>query len=124
MPGQELVSAITKYCQQNTITSGIILGIIGSATHAKLNYLQELPSKYESVNYTGHLEIVAAQGSIALKDNETIVHIHIQLCNEDGCSGGHLAEAKIFSTAEVVIGELSNQLRRYADSYTGLNELL
>jgi len=29
----------------------------------------------------------------------------------------------VFSTAEVVIGELDYQLVRYADGYTGLNEL-
>jgi len=32
-------------------------------------------------------------------------------------------EATVFSTAEVVIGELEQQLMRYTDSYTGLNEL-
>jgi predicted DNA-binding protein with PD1-like motif len=30
----------------------------------------------------------------------------------------------VFSTAEVVIGELDQQLRRETDSYTGLNELV
>jgi predicted DNA-binding protein with PD1-like motif len=123
MPRQELLTAITKYCQQNTITSGIIISIIGSATEARLNYLKELPGKYESKNYAGPLEIVAAQGSIALIDKETIIHIHIQLSNQTGCFGGHLAEAKIFSTGEVVIGELTDQLQRHQDSYTGLNEL-
>lgn len=122
-PGQELLSEITKYCRQTGITSGIIVGVIGSASEAKLNYLQELPGKYETHTYKGPLEIVAAQGSIALKDKEIIVHIHIQISHESGCFGGHLAEVKIFSTAEVVIGELTAQLSRYADNYTGLNEL-
>ena len=38
--------------------------------------------------------------------------------------GGHLAGAKVFSTAEVVIAELEQQLHRKVDSYTGLKELL
>ncbi len=122
-PRQELISEITKYCRQTGITSGIIIGIIGSASEAKLNYLQELPGKYETHSYKGPLEIVSAQGSIALKGKETIAHVHIQLSHQSGCFGGHLAEAKIFSTGEVVIGELTTQLCRYADNYTGLNEL-
>jgi predicted DNA-binding protein with PD1-like motif len=92
--------------------------------NAKLNFLKALPGKYESVDYIGPLEIVCAQGSIALKDDTLIIHIHIQLSGHDICSGGHLAGATIFSTAEVTIGELDYQLRRQMDNYTGLNELV
>jgi len=123
-PGQELLTEILKYCRQNDVTSGIIIGIIGSAKSARINYIKELPGKYVSENYEGPLEIVAAQGSIALQGSEIIIHIHILLTSQTACFGGHLAEARIFSTAEVTIGELDTQLNRYADTYTGLNELL
>ncbi|MBM4450805.1 MAG: DUF296 domain-containing protein, partial [Chloroflexi bacterium] len=89
----------------------------------RLNFLKELPGKYQGVDYSGPLEIVCAQGSVALKEDTLIVHIHIQLSDEDICMGGHLAQATVFSTAEVVIGELDYQLHRQFDSYTGLNEL-
>lgn len=122
-PKQELSSEIVRYCTREGVTSGVVVGIIGSVESAKLNYLKELPGMYETVEYHGPLEIVCAQGSVAVKDGETILHVHIQLATRDGCHGGHLVEATVFSTAEVVIGELEQQLRRYADSYTGLNEL-
>ncbi len=69
------------------------------------------------------MEIVAAQGSVALINGETTLHIHIHLAKEDAGWGGHLVNATIFSTAEVTIGELDYQLHRQPDSYTGLNEL-
>ena len=122
-PRQELASEITRYCRQNSISSAVVIGIIGSAESARLNFLKELPGKYETEEYQGPLEIVCAQGSVALKDAELIVHVHIQLSDSDRCRGGHLVEAKVFSTAEVTIGELDYQLYRYADDYTGLNEL-
>ena len=122
-PGQELASEISRYCQQHQVCSGIVIGIIGSVQSAKLNFLKELPGKYETEEYGGPLEIVGAQGSIALKDTDLIVHIHMHLSGQDLCRGGHLAEAIVFSTAEVVIGALDFQLQRYADGYTGLNEL-
>ncbi|MFC2022479.1 PPC domain-containing DNA-binding protein [Chloroflexota bacterium] len=122
-PGQELASEITGYCRQNGISSGVVIGIIGSVESARLNFLRELPGKYETKEYKGPLEIVCAQGSVALKDAELIVHLHIQLSGIDGCQGGHLVEATVFSTAEVMIGELDYQLYRYTDDYTGLNEL-
>jgi len=123
-PGQELLSEITGFCREQEITSGVVIGIIGSLQSARLNYLMELPGKYEGVDYEGPLEIVCAQGSVALEDHNTIVHIHIQLGSQEGCMGGHLAGAKVFSTAEVVIAKLDRQLRRQADSYTGLKELI
>jgi predicted DNA-binding protein with PD1-like motif len=89
-PGQELLGGISNYCQDNNISSGVIIGVIGSVESAKLNFLKALPGKYESVNYSGPLEIVCAQGSIALKDNTLVIHIHIQLSGHDICSGGHL----------------------------------
>jgi predicted DNA-binding protein with PD1-like motif len=123
-PGQELLDSISNYCKKNRISSGVIIGIIGSVESAKLNFLKSLPGKYDSVDYNGPLEIVCAQGSIAVKDDILITHIHIQLSGHDICSGGHLASATVFSTAEVTLGELDYQLRRQVDSYTGLNELV
>jgi len=123
-PGEELAGTITEYCRQNGITSGIVIGLIGSAQSVKLNFLKELPGKYETESYQGPLEIVCAQGSVALKGDELIVHIHIQLSTQQSCYGGHLVEAVVFSTAEVIIGELDFQLHRYSDDYTGLNELI
>ncbi len=123
-PGQELLNEIIRYCQEHQIRSGVVIGLIGSVESAKLNYLKALPGKYETEEYDGPLEIVCAQGSVALKEEDTIVHIHIQLSSQESCWGGHLVEAKVFSTAEVVIGELDYQLYRYSDEYTGLNELM
>ena len=119
-----MFSTIARYCREHVISSGVIVGIIGSVERARLNFLMGLPGKYESIDYPGPLEIVCAQGSIALKDDSPIIHIHIQLSGQDICRGGHLAEATVFSTAEVVIGELDYHLRRQLDSYTSLNELI
>ena len=122
-PGKELLGKIGDYCGEHSISSGVIIGIIGSVEKAQLNFLTGLPGKYESVHYPGPLEIVCAQGSVALKEGNPIIHIHIQLSRQDICHGGHLAEATVFSTAEVTVGELDYQLQRQFDSYTGLNEL-
>ena len=123
-PEREVLDSILNNCQKNGIKSGIIIGIIGSVQNAQLNFLEALPGKYDSVDYEGPLEIIAAQGSVAVKDNELIIHVHLQLAGQDICSGGHLARAMVFSTAEVTLGELDYQLRRQEDSYTGLNELV
>lgn len=124
MPGQELLSEISRYCRLQGISSAVVMGLIGSVESARLNYLVQLPGKYETVECPGPLEIVCGQGSVALKEEDLILHIHLQLSGKNLCRGGHLAEAKVFSTGEVTLGELDYPLRRQFDSYTGLNELL
>ena len=123
-PKQELLSSIAQYCRQHGISSGVVIGIVGTVESARLEFLLELPGKCESADYSGPLEIICAQGSVASKDGSQIVHIHIQLAGQNICQGGHLAEATVFSTAEVVVGELDYQLLRQFDSGTGRNELV
>ena len=123
-PNKELFTEINHYCKRNALSSGIVLGIIGSLKSATISYIVELPAKYKSVEYQGPLELVCAQGTVALKDTTPLTHLHIQISREDGCWGGHLVSATVFSTAEVVIAELDYQLQRRFDSYTGLNELI
>lgn len=123
LPGKELLNAITDYCHEHKISSGVILGVIGSVQDAQLNFLTQLPGRYEPTSLEGPLEIASAQGSVALKDEGLFIHLHAVLSNQDICLGGHLARATIFSTAEVAIGELAYQLYRQYDDYTGLNEL-
>jgi predicted DNA-binding protein with PD1-like motif len=122
-PKQELLTEIARYCHEQGIFSAVVVGIIGSVESAQLNFLIELPGNYVGVEYPGPLEIVSAQGSVALKDENPIIHIHAQLSGQQVCRGGHLVKAVVFSTAEVTLGELDFQLRRQFDSYTGLNEL-
>ncbi len=122
-PKQELLAAITANCREHKITSGVIIGIIGSAEKATINCVKELPAKFTSRELPEPLEIVSGHGSVALMNGETLLHIHLQVANKDAGWGGNLASATILSTAEVTIGELNYQLQRQFDSYTGLNEL-
>ena len=122
-PDEEIIEAVTQYCQANKITSAIVTGIIGSLQSVKLGFLKELPGKYDTHDFQGPLEIVCAQGTVALCDDQLILHIHIMASNEDGAVGGHLSKGHVFSTAEVVLTELNEQIKRQPDDYTGLNEL-
>jgi predicted DNA-binding protein with PD1-like motif len=124
-PNEELLSAIKSYCEKNRIRSAVITHIIGSFSNVKLSFLKTLPGKYITKEFRGPLEIVAGQGTIATMadTNELVLHIHIIVSDENKAVGGHLAEGKIFSTAEVFIEELDYPIKRKLDSYTGLREI-
>ena len=122
-PDEELIYSISQYCKSNRITSGVVISITGSLQSVKLGFLKELPGKYITKDFQGPLEIVSAQGTVATYQNEFTLHIHILVSDENHATGGHLNEAKVFSTAEVVIAQLDQQIPRRFDDYTGLKEL-
>ena len=123
-PKQDLLEGIQEFCENNDIISGVVIGIIGSLEEASLNFLKSLPANYINKKFHGPLEIDSAQGSIAKHDEKTVVHIHLTISTDKETYAGHLAKGcKIFSTAEVVIGELKEHLNRNIDKYTGLLEL-
>jgi len=123
-PQQELMSEIKNYCQQKGILSGVIIGIIGSVKNAKLGITLQDKFGYEWHDYTAPLSIISAQGTIAVFNNDLVFHIHLALSGKTDNVAGHLAEAEIWTTAEVIIGELDYQLYREAIEDSGLSALV
>jgi len=122
-PDQEITQEILKYCEKKKITSGVILSLLGSLKEVNLGILKELPGKFIAKKIKGPLEIGCGTGTIATKNGKIILHIHLVVSDENQAVAGHLAGGKIFSTAEVVIVQIEEQLERYQDDFTGLNEL-
>lgn len=122
-PGEEILEELLKYCQEKEITSGVIISLLGSLSEVNLGILKELPGKFIQEKIKGPLEIGCGTGTVALKDGKIILHIHLVVSDENRAIAGHLASGQVFSTAEVVIGEIEEKLERYQDDFTGLNEL-
>src|SRR3990167_11494055 len=122
-PDQKLFEVILDFCQKKRIISGVIISLLGSLKNVELGFLKKLPGKYITRKIKGPLEIVFGTGTIAQMDEKTLLHIHLEISDERKAIGGHLVEGTIFSTAEVIIGELGEQLNRQKDNFTGLNEL-
>ena len=93
-PQQELMSEVKKYCQQKGISSGVVIGIIGSVKNAKLGITLQDKFGYEWNDYTLPLSIISAQGTIAAYDNDLVFHIHMALSGKTGNVAGYLAEAR------------------------------
>jgi predicted DNA-binding protein with PD1-like motif len=60
-------------------------------------------------------------GDIALKGEETEVHAHVVAGGPDGSTkGGHIMEAHVRPTLEVMLTESPSHLRRQVDEASGL----
>lgn len=117
-PGEDLKKELEAFALNNAIKAGIVLTCVGSLTKASLRLADENISKV----FEEKFEITALVGTLS-KDG---VHLHISLADSQGRAiGGHLlVGSTIYTTAEIVIGELESTIfTREYDESTGFKEL-
>jgi uncharacterized protein len=67
------------------------------------------------------VEVLSLVGDVALKDGAPQVHAHVVVGKSDGTAhGGHILQAHVWPTLEVVLAESPKHLRRKTDAETGL----
>jgi predicted DNA-binding protein with PD1-like motif len=67
------------------------------------------------------VEVLSLIGDIALNEGEAELHAHVVLGRRDGTTrGGHLLEAHVRPTLEVVLVESPDHLKKRTDEETGL----
>lgn len=78
--------------------------------------------KYYANHFTGDFEIVSLTGTISTMNDEYYAHLHMSAGDEQGrVFGGHLNEAIISATCEMVIEVIDGQVDRLRDESVGLN---
>ena len=78
--------------------------------------------QYHANHFTGSFEIVSLTGTINTMDGAYYAHLHMSAGNERGeVFGGHLNEAYISATCEMVVTVVDGTVDRFHDGQTGLN---
>ena len=79
--------------------------------------------KYLEIPVEEQVEVASLNGDIGLDENdEPAIHIHLVLGRRDGSAiAGHLKEAHVRPTLEVIITETPKHLCRRKDRKSGLN---
>ena len=121
-PGQEIRSEIQKYAKENKIKAGFIITCVAGLDYARLRMAGATPDNQNEREWNEHLEVVSMVGTVEEDD----CHLHVAVSDKEGNAfGGHLHEATVFITAEVVIGEDENRVfSREMDDETGFDELV
>ncbi|HKC67277.1 MAG TPA: PPC domain-containing DNA-binding protein [Bacteroidia bacterium] len=102
-PGDEILSGLEEFALRYNVKSAYFTAI-GDASFAKFGWYDESKKMFKVTEIKQPVEIVSLVGDIALYNNEPAVHCHIALAAEDGVlQGGHLLEAFISPTLEVMI---------------------
>ena len=120
---EKIVETLIKVCVANEITNGNITGI-GAVSKAKIGLFKPEEKKYFSKELLGDYEITSLNGNISTMNGEVYLHLHINLADEEYKTfGGHLNEAVVSATCEVIIEKIEGRVERELDIETGLNLL-
>jgi uncharacterized protein len=117
-PGEDLKTSLTNFAKENNIEAGWIVSCVGSLT----NYSIRFANQQSAATDTGHFEIVSLVGTLSTNGS----HLHISIADSTGKTiGGHLLDGcKIYTTAEIVIGESKELIfKREHDGTTPWEEL-
>jgi predicted DNA-binding protein with PD1-like motif len=121
-PGVEIKSAIQAYVQEHDLRAGAIVSCVGSTATAYLRLSNAKAGEDGSfLELRQPSEIVSLTGTVSVKGS----HLHISLGDEKGdVFGGHLVNATVNTTCELVIAELNDlEFSRPKDEATGYGEL-
>jgi uncharacterized protein len=119
-PEEEIVTALASFCEANRIDAGTVSGI-GSARHAVIAFFDRDRREYESMTIEEDTEIASLTGNVALKDGKAFLHLHATLASRRfQVFAGHLMEARVASTTEVVIRPAEGWIQRAFDPQSGL----
>ncbi|XP_047429841.1 bifunctional protein GlmU-like [Mugil cephalus] len=122
-PGQELLGSLLAFVEERRLRAPFIITCVGSVTTATLRLANATATNpNEVMRLSGRFEIVSLVGTLGRG-----AHLHISLADAQGRTvGGHvLGDLKVFTTAEVVVGEATDlTFTRDMDQATGFPELV
>lgn len=122
-PGEEIIETLKRVCEEKNIKLGTVTGI-GSTNNLKIARYDDEKKEYVYKDLKGKYEITSLLGNIFQMDNKAYIHLHINLSDENfNALGGHLVNAYVSSTCELVLDRIEGYVDRIKDEKTGLNIL-
>jgi uncharacterized protein len=118
--GQEVMQGLLAFARKHKLVAGHLTGI-GAVSDAVLGYFDPEKKAYLRNHEKGQAEVLSLTGNLALDNDEPFFHVHVALGLRDGAArGGHLFEATVRPTVELVLNTYPRAVRRKIDPETGL----
>jgi uncharacterized protein len=111
--GEEAFAQLTKFANDGGIAAASLTSI-GAFEKATIGWFDFANKTYKRIEVNEQCEVLSAIGDIATGDDgKASLHMHVVLGLSDGSTrGGHLLNAKVRPTLEVVLTETPSKLRR------------
>lgn len=118
--GEDPVKLLTRFAEEHSIGAASFTAI-GAFSDAVLGYFDWEKKDYLRTRVAEQVEVLALIGDIAIAEGKPKLHAHVVLGRRDATAlGGHLLEARVRPTLEVILTESPTHLARRHDPETGL----
>lgn len=119
--GDEAVTCLKDFAAKERL-GGAQITAIGALVRARLAYFDWETKSYQPIEVREQVEVASLVGDIALAPDKTpSVHVHAVLGKRDGTAlAGHLQEAHVRPTLEMIVTEMPAHLCKVKDRETGL----
>ena len=95
---------------------------LGAVDDATLGVFVVSEKQYHADRFTGDMEIVSLTGTVNTMDGGYYAHLHMGVSDTQGrMFGGHLTEAVVSGTCEMVIQVIDGEVDREFNQEVGLN---
>jgi uncharacterized protein len=118
--GDEVAGGLASFAREHQLSASHFTAI-GGFQDVVLGYFDWNKREYERIPIREQVEVLSLIGDIALDRGTPKVHAHVVIGKSDGTAhGGHLLEAHVRPTLEVIVVESAGELRK---SYDPLSKL-
>ena len=118
--GDEPMKGLLDFASREGLTSGHFTAI-GAFESVTLGYFDWSRKDYLRIPIHEQVEVLSLVGDVALEGNAPKVHAHVVVGKRDGTAhGGHLLDARVRPTLEVILIQPPGHLRRRFDAASNL----
>lgn len=119
--GDEAMASLQAFAKRERVSAAQVTAI-GALSRGVLGFFEWERKDYRRIPLEEQVEVVSLLGDIGLDaEGEPALHLHAVLGRSDGSTvGGHLIEAHVRPTLEVIVTESPAHLHRCHDPKTGL----
>lgn len=115
------LEGLRRFAVEHAI-GGAQLTAIGAFEALTVGYFDWSAKSYRRIAIDEQVEVLTLTGNIGLERGDPKLHMHLVVGKADGTAhGGHLLEARVRPTLEVMVIETPRHLRRVFDAQTGLS---
>ena len=119
--GEEVVGSLGAFVREAAVEAASITAV-GAFERALLGYFDWQTKDYAKIPVDRQVEVLSLIGDVAMAEQGPALHLHAVLGRSDGSVvGGHLLEAHVRPTLEVVLVQPPRYLCKRKDPKTGLS---
>ena len=122
-PGEEVMAGLREFAREANLTASHFTAI-GAFSGLVLGFFDPDTKQYHKTPLREQVDVLSLLGNVAVHQDRPKVHAHVVVGKRDGTAhGGHLVEAHVRPTLEVIVTEAPKHLWRETDEATGLARL-